>query len=58
MRAWASTVRPAVPAFMTAASADVYRVVTEDGYEIKATEWHDFYTDARQDQAEGSEARR
>src|SRR3569833_3323067 len=38
------TVRPAVPAFMTAPCADVYRVVTEDGYEIKATEWHDFYT--------------
>jgi ribonucleoside-diphosphate reductase alpha chain len=37
-------VRPAVPAFMTAPSADVYRVVTNDGYEIKATEWHDFYT--------------
>jgi len=37
-------VRPAVPAFMTAPSAEVYRVVTQDGYEIKATEWHDFYT--------------
>ncbi|MGQ0835518.1 MAG: LAGLIDADG family homing endonuclease, partial [Gammaproteobacteria bacterium] len=37
-------IRPAVPAFMTSESADVYRVVTEDGYEIKATEWHDFYT--------------
>jgi ribonucleoside-diphosphate reductase alpha chain len=37
-------VRPAVPAFMTASSADVYRVVTEAGYEIKATRWHDFYT--------------
>jgi ribonucleoside-diphosphate reductase alpha chain len=37
-------VRNAVPAFMTSSSADVYRVVTEDGYEIKATEWHDFYT--------------
>jgi ribonucleoside-diphosphate reductase alpha chain len=37
-------VRPAVPAFMTSSSADVYRVVTRDGYEIKATEWHDFYT--------------
>jgi ribonucleoside-diphosphate reductase alpha chain len=36
--------RPAVPAFMTSSSADVYRVVTQDGYEIKATEWHDFYT--------------
>ena len=37
--------RPAVPAFMTAASAPVYRVTSEDGYEIKATEWHDFYTE-------------
>jgi len=37
-------VRPALPAFMTSASADVYRVVTKDGYEIKATGWHDFYT--------------
>ena len=38
------TVRSAVPAFMTSPSADVYRVVTAAGYEIKATEWHDFYT--------------
>jgi ribonucleoside-diphosphate reductase alpha chain len=37
-------VREAVPAFMTSPSADVYRVTTVDGYEIKATEWHDFYT--------------
>jgi len=37
-------VRSAVPAFMTAPSADVYRVTTKDGYQIKATEWHDFYT--------------
>jgi ribonucleoside-diphosphate reductase alpha chain len=37
-------VRPAKPAFMTARMADVYRVTTEDGYEIKATAWHDFYT--------------
>lgn len=37
-------IRPAVPAFMTSGSADVYRVVTKAGYEIKATEWHDFYT--------------
>jgi ribonucleoside-diphosphate reductase alpha chain len=36
--------RPAVPAFMTSPSADVYRVVTEAGYEIKATEWHEFFT--------------
>ncbi len=38
------TTRPAVPAFMTAPKADVYRVTTKEGYEIKATEWHDFYT--------------
>jgi ribonucleoside-diphosphate reductase alpha chain len=38
------SVRPALPAFMTATSADVFRVTTRDGYEIKATEWHDFYT--------------
>jgi ribonucleoside-diphosphate reductase alpha chain len=39
-----TAVRQAVPAFMTSWSADVYRVVTKEGYEIKATEWHDFYT--------------
>ncbi|MFC3283969.1 LAGLIDADG family homing endonuclease [Litchfieldella rifensis] len=37
--------RSAVPAFMTAGDADVYRVVTQEGYAIKATAWHDFYTD-------------
>jgi ribonucleoside-diphosphate reductase alpha chain len=37
-------VRPAKPAFMTASKAEVYKVVTVDGYEIKATKWHDFYT--------------
>ena len=37
-------VRPAKPAFMTATEADVYRVVSADGHEIKATAWHDFYT--------------
>ena len=40
-----TTTRPAKPAFMTASSADVYRVTTKDGYEIKATAWHDFYTE-------------
>ena len=39
-----ATVRSAVPAFMTCRDADVYRVMTEDGYEIEATEWHEFYT--------------
>ncbi|MGH8146118.1 MAG: LAGLIDADG family homing endonuclease [Rhodanobacteraceae bacterium] len=37
--------RTAKPAFMTAPRAPVYRVRTEDGYEIKATEWHDFYVE-------------
>jgi ribonucleoside-diphosphate reductase alpha chain len=37
-------VRPAKPAFITAQQADVFKVTTEDGYEIKATAWHDFYT--------------
>jgi ribonucleoside-diphosphate reductase alpha chain len=40
-----TTTRRAVPAFMTASRAPVYRVTSEDGYEIKATEWHDFYTE-------------
>jgi len=39
-----TAVRAAVPAFLTSWSADVYRVVTKDGYEIKATDWHEFYT--------------
>ena len=36
--------RDAVPVFLSAQHAEVYRVVTEDGYEIKATAWHDFFT--------------
>jgi ribonucleoside-diphosphate reductase alpha chain len=39
-----TSVRPAVPAFMTSASADVFRVTSEDGFEIEATAWHEFYT--------------
>ena len=39
------TTRKAVPAFMTDRHADVYRVTTIEGYEIKATAWHDFYTE-------------
>jgi ribonucleoside-diphosphate reductase alpha chain len=41
----ATCIRSAAPAFLTAREADVYRVLTEDGYEIKATAWHDFYTE-------------
>jgi len=37
--------RSAVPAFMTAQRAPVYRVTSEDGYEVRATAWHDFYTE-------------
>ncbi|HYQ92558.1 MAG TPA: LAGLIDADG family homing endonuclease [Candidatus Competibacteraceae bacterium] len=44
MGTYGVSVRPALPAFMTASNAEVYRVVTEDGYEIRATRWHDFYT--------------
>jgi ribonucleoside-diphosphate reductase alpha chain len=37
-------IRPAKPAFMTARLAEVFKLTTEDGFEIKATAWHDFYT--------------
>ncbi|MDX2504433.1 MAG: LAGLIDADG family homing endonuclease [Gammaproteobacteria bacterium] len=43
-RARGTSVRPAKPAFMTDSCAEIYRVKTRDGYEIKATAWHDFYT--------------
>ncbi|MBE0549527.1 MAG: ribonucleoside-diphosphate reductase, adenosylcobalamin-dependent [Rubrivivax sp.] len=36
-------VRPAVPAFLTARDAEVFHVRTAEGYEIKATAWHEFY---------------
>lgn len=36
--------RPAVPAFMTSEDAEVFKVETEAGYEIKATDWHGFFT--------------
>jgi ribonucleoside-diphosphate reductase alpha chain len=39
-----TTTRPAKPAFVTARDAEVYRVTTDDGYEIRATAWHEFYT--------------
>ena len=34
--------RYAVPVFKTADRAAVFKVTTRDGYQIKATEWHDF----------------
>jgi len=34
----------AVPVFMTSKEADVWLVRTKAGYELKATRWHDFYT--------------
>ena len=36
--------RQAVPAFMTAPDAEVFQVTTAEGYEIKATAWHELYT--------------
>lgn len=38
------SVRAAIPAFMTSPKEKVFKVKTKAGYEIKATEWHDFYT--------------
>jgi len=38
------TTRPAVPAFMTSSRAAVYKVTSKDGYFVKGTNWHDFYT--------------
>ncbi|CAK0753519.1 Ribonucleoside-diphosphate reductase [Gammaproteobacteria bacterium] len=37
-------IRSAVPVFKTSEFADVFTVTTKHGYEIKATEWHEFYT--------------
>jgi len=39
-----TAVRQAVPAFMTAPDAEVFQVTTAEGYEIKATAWHELYT--------------
>ncbi len=43
-QAMGTCARRAVPVFLSAQQADVIRVVTEDGHEIKATAWHDFFT--------------
>ncbi|HEY8880618.1 MAG TPA: LAGLIDADG family homing endonuclease [Roseateles sp.] len=39
-----SVVRAAAPAFLSAGQAEVFKVTTAEGYEIKATAWHEFYT--------------
>ena len=36
--------RPAVPAFLSAGQAEVFKVTTAEGYQVKATAWHEFYT--------------
>ncbi|MDO8717615.1 MAG: LAGLIDADG family homing endonuclease [Polaromonas sp.] len=36
--------RAAVPAFLSASQAEVFKVTTAEGYQIKATAWHEFYT--------------
>lgn len=40
----AVTTRPAVPAFVTHDSAEVWKITTRDGYSITATPWHELYT--------------
>lgn len=39
-----TVVREAKPVFMTSSSAKVYKITTNKGYEIKATDWHELYT--------------
>ena len=36
--------RSAIPVFQTAPNAEVWEVTTKAGYTIKATAWHEFYT--------------
>lgn len=43
------TVDKAIPMQLTAKQADVYKLSTKQGYEIKATAWHKFYVE-RDDQ--------
>ena len=38
------SVRPAVKVFMTSPKTKVWRVTTEAGFEIKSTDWHEYYT--------------
>ena len=42
-----TSIRPAVPMFMTAEHADLFRVSTREGYSIKATQWHEFYVEGK-----------
>ena len=39
-----ATTRQAMPAFVSATSAEVFRVTTVEGFEIEATAWHRFHT--------------
>lgn len=39
-----TSIRSAVPVFMTSPSEEVFEVKTKAGYKITATAWHDFYT--------------
>ena len=39
-----AVVRSAIPVFESDPDADVWRVVTEAGYELTGSEWHDFHT--------------
>lgn len=37
-------VRDALPVFKTGDKAEIFKITTKAGYEIRATEWHNFYT--------------
>jgi ribonucleoside-diphosphate reductase alpha chain len=39
-----TTIRKAKPVFLTSKLADIYKISTSHGYEIKTTEWHELYT--------------
>lgn len=39
-----TSIRSAVPVFMTSPSEEVFEVKTKAGYKITATAWHEFYT--------------
>lgn len=39
-----TSIRSALPIFKTSNSAKIFKIETKAGYEIKATEWHSFFT--------------
>lgn len=45
LKSTGTSVQKSSKMFKTATDADVYKVTTAEGHEIKATEWHKFYVD-------------